>query len=83
MSDDPVHEAARRHRYDDACGCDECQMARLRADIAARDRAAGRIEAAWRVLLSPVEAERTGPTTLRLLAHEAAKALIVPCKPND
>jgi hypothetical protein len=32
------------------------------------------IEAAWRALLSPVEAERIGPMTLRLLAHEAAKA---------
>lgn len=33
------------------------------------------IEAVWRALLSPVEAERIGPTTLRLLAHEAAKAM--------
>jgi hypothetical protein len=39
-----------------------------------RETAADSIEAVWRALLSPVEAERIGSTTLRLLAHEAAKA---------
>lgn len=29
---------------------------------------------AWAALLSRAEAERIGPTTLRVLAHEAAKA---------
>jgi len=33
------------------------------------------VEAGWRGLLSPAEVERIGPTTLRLLAHEAAKAV--------
>lgn len=33
------------------------------------------ILAAWRALMSPAEAERIGPTTLTLMAHEAAKSV--------
>lgn len=27
------HQSIRRHRYDDVCGCNDCQIERLRADI--------------------------------------------------
>jgi hypothetical protein len=34
------------------------------------------IATAWRALLSSAEAERIGPTTLLVMAHEAAKAAL-------